>query len=365
MRQLCAFVCSNSNIARYLQRYQQANELAELHVKMECATRWSGLFSCMTRFDELRESLPVMQEMGEVKALSSKVTDFLQPAFFLRLKGYLEVLSELNRLSEFYQTQKFPVGCFVPLLTGHLHQYFQPSMMDSAYIASLKKAFLKSVETRMLKCLSEPSSTFLQAAVLHPGVCSGLVGLGFVEQGVIDGAFDNVVDQAVLLAENDSVRPLLLGALAIYRGQLPRGEAPKVNISSLKESGSYFGVSHMSFWRGVVWTDPKTNKKATPNAEFLGSLAGVASMLLALPAAEAVDEFAFSSSGATFTKGRASMAPPTLEQVTVIRMYIRNRGFRMTDVQRFLDKALSTRPEEAEGEALRASEAAPGGSTIK
>lgn len=48
----------------------------------------------------------------------------------------------------------------------------------------------------------------------------------------------------------------------------------------------------------------------------------------AFPAGEAVDEFTFSSSGLTFSKGRASMDPLTLEQVTVIRMFIRNMDFR-------------------------------------
>ena len=47
-------------------------------------------------------------------------------------------------------------------------------------------------------------------------------------------------------------------------------------------------------------------------------------MLLAQPAGESVDEFAFSSSGMTLTKERTCLAQMTVEMLTVIRMYIRN-----------------------------------------
>jgi hypothetical protein len=43
--------------------------------------------------------------------------------------------------------------------------------------------------------------------------------------------------------------------------------------------------------------------------------------------AEAIDEAAISAAGQTFTKFRTAMSPVTLEQVTVVRMFIRRKGF--------------------------------------
>src|SRR3990167_9836957 len=53
----------------------------------------------------------------------------------------------------------------------------------------------------------------------------------------------------------------------------------------------------------------------------------VLQMMLSLPAGESHDEFVFSDTGCTFTKGCASLSHERLEQVTMITMFIRNFGW--------------------------------------
>jgi hypothetical protein len=48
--------------------------------------------------------------------------------------------------------------------------------------------------------------------------------------------------------------------------------------------------------------------------------------LLSQPVAEAIEEAAISVAGQTFTKFRTAMSPVKLEQVTVVRMFIRRKG---------------------------------------
>ena len=79
---------------------------------------------------------------------------------------------------------------------------------------------------------------------------------------------------------------------------------------------------------------------ASAAGNYLGLLLPVASMLLALPAGESVDEFVFSSSGRTHTKDRNRMSPARLEQITVLVMFIRNFGWSLDKFHAWVVKAL-------------------------
>jgi hypothetical protein len=74
----------------------------------------------------------------------------------------------------------------------------------------------------------------------------------------------------------------------------------------------------------------------------LASLIPVASMLLALPAGEAHNEFVFSCSGRVLTRDRNSMSPMRLEQLTVLVMFIRNFGWSQRKLMQWFREALAT-----------------------
>jgi hypothetical protein len=81
----------------------------------------------------------------------------------------------------------------------------------------------------------------------------------------------------------------------------------------------------MLFWRSVA-------KGNHPKARSLSFMLPVAAMLLAHPAGESIDEFAFSTSGRILSKERNRLAPQTVEKLTVIRMFINNFGMSYEDL---------------------------------
>jgi hypothetical protein len=117
-------------------------------------------------------------------------------------------------------------------------------------------------------------------------------------------------------------------ALQKYKAWLSEGvpdSMPIVVIFQLKVSGSFAGVDPLMFWKEIAGDRTNANK-------FGGSfLLPVASMVLALPAGESVDEFTFSSTQRTLTASRNSLSPTHLEQITVVRMFIRNFGWSPQD----------------------------------
>ncbi len=162
---------------------------------------------------------------------------------------------------------------------------------------------------------SGPSS-FVLSGIFHPGVAKVLISS--FDAKFVESVFDAVLEQAEML-DSESV-PFVKPSLQAYRKLINNisGPVPAVSLPALTSTqGSFYGFNHMEFWRSVA-----TNQM--PQSRHLQSLVPIAAMLLAVPAAEAVDEFAFSSAGSILTKGRVSMLPQTLEQVTVIRRFIQS-----------------------------------------
>ncbi len=317
MALMCSFIAANGNIMKSLHRYQVAHALAELHVILANDTRWSGRYKAINRVIELAESIVALLEVPEVKALQVRVPDFLSEEYFTRLRGYRVLLKELNDVTTFYETQRFPVGCFVPLLTIYLLDKFAPSVMDPPYVVELKREVFASLERRM-SCLSEVNN-FLLAALLHPGVCGFLLTSKRVSASLMDTAFEKIVSQAELI--DADATELVRAALGLYRKKhLPTGVVPSIDISEISKDGLFWGCNHMVLWKSIA-------NGSHSKASQLQAIVPVGSMLLAVPASEAVDEFTFSSSGQTLTKGRYCLSAMTIEQVTVLRMFIRNKGF--------------------------------------
>jgi hypothetical protein len=186
--------------------------------------------------------------------------------------------------------------------------------MEGAYLAELMSSLKFALDKHMIQPILKTKNNFLLAALLHPGVASFLISSKCVPSYVLDECWEGIASEVLLIAppeDVETVRLFVCAALKAYRMLLPVGELPPIDIAALMEDGSYFGFSHMSFWKSVALG-------VHPKSQFLACLLPVASMLLAQPASEAVDEFAFSSAGRTLTIDQNSLAATTVEQITVI-----------------------------------------------
>lgn len=111
-------------------------------------------------------------------------------------------------------------------------------------------------------------------------------------------------------------------------------------------SGQYRGVQALEWW---------CTQRNVSQTRWLDQLSGVAAMMLSLPAGESHDEFVFSDTGRTFSKGRASLSHERLEQVTMITMLIRNFGWNPSTLSAWVAEVLQKNPQ-----LLKGSTAPPG-----
>ena len=169
---VATFIAANGNIRRELSSHQRIDELSELSLFLYNETRWESRYKVVKRFEELKESIVEIfnkiDQLGEMKQI---VDDFLEDSFFSRLSSYLCFLREMNQISLFYQTQRFPTGCFVPLIILHLMNISTPNKaMDPPFLFSFKETLQSAVKYYMFEPILEENNNFLKASLLHPGI---------------------------------------------------------------------------------------------------------------------------------------------------------------------------------------------------
>ncbi len=277
----------------------------------------------------------MLERLPLVTELRMKVADFLRAAFFVRLGQYLPYLRSMNDVSLLFQTQSFPTGCVVPLCVRYLQKLMEPSSDEVVpkFLADFKSSFSNAVETAMAGPLFEKSNCFLKASLFHPGIAPFLPC--FVPEHVLEECWEAIAcDMEAISTKNLDYSSLSLSKYRKWIKSLCVLPMPDVVLALLKDGGFYAGYRPLEFWQAIA-----NNREMIAN-EFGGSfLLPVVSMVLALPAGESVDEFTFSSSQRTVTKDRNRLSPTHIEQITVIRMFIRNFGWSPTQLGVWLEEA--------------------------
>lgn len=82
---------------------------------------------------------------------------------------------------------------------------------------------------------------------------------GSIPADVVTAYWDGIVEEALLLVgadQRETERLFLNGALSAYRGLIPTGDLPPIDIADLnadlKTNGKYFGINPMSFWQSLA-----------------------------------------------------------------------------------------------------------------
>jgi hypothetical protein len=154
---------------------------------------------------------------------------------------------------------------------------------------------------------------------LHPGVFAYLKWSPLVSPFILDGVAQGIMAEGVMI--NKDAKDFMQPAFGMYEKAITvLQDASQVDLRGIIASdGSFLGQNHLGYWKSIV-----ENKIA--GAHFLASLVPVAALLLAQPAAEAIDESSFSAAGQILTKHRVSLSPVTV-QATIVKVFIRRRGF--------------------------------------
>ena len=255
----------------------------------------------------------------------------------------------MNSASLLYQTLRFPVGVFVPLVVYHFQVVTRPSGMDAGFMQVMKSELLNAVNTRMTsRVFTVPEddgkpSNFLLASFFHPGVLAALIHHGVMTNDLLDSCMKGIVSQSQVLDDDSEL--FVQGALKVYLHGVrihSNRDPGVVDCKAIAAEGVYNGFSLLQFWRSVLGLDEPLEiaiQLFGTKLHHLRNLVRVCSMLAAVPASEAVDEGVFSSTGNALTKLRNCLSPTTLEQVTVVRMYIRKFGGSPNDIQMWMAEA--------------------------
>jgi hypothetical protein len=141
---------------------------------------------------------------------------------------------------------------------------------------------------------------------LHPGVFAYLKWSPLVSPFILDGVAQGIMAEGVMI--NKDAKDFMQPAFGMYEKAITvLQDASQVDLRGIIASdGSFLGQNHLGYWKSIV-----ENKIA--GAHFLASLVPVAALLLAQPAAEAIDESSFSAAGQILTKHRVSLSPVTVE----------------------------------------------------
>lgn len=341
------FVQSNLTISDALKIYQVANDIEELTVVLGNDTRWEGDLLCLRRAIAMRDSLAQLNTLKAVESFRRQVPDFLTSSFFERLEDYCRVMEPLNLASKLFQTRAFPTGCLVPAVVFALYDELDVCEPEKPHIQDLKLKLQDRMKHRVLwivqhevgcpegACQCHPS-LFLRSALLHPGAWAWLKKKKLIDEDLQRRVQEAVIDESLNLCKvppnlneadlskhrtREKVRLKL--SMEEYLDGVERLEPEKeFPWTELLKTGSISGESHMEFWRRIACSPPDQNS-------YMKGLLGVAALLLALPASEAVDESTFSSTGGTLTKFRVTLRAEVIEQMTVVRMFVLSNGISM------------------------------------
>lgn len=333
----CQHVSGNWALLNYIHYFRRMNDLSELVIVLQNDTRWEGRFKVLCRMLELKDELKqafgqTEQPLPFVVQQREHVDDFLEDPFFDRLSAYKTLFGHINDVSRLYQTKRFPTGCLVPLCCYYLKRCFIVNAeQDTPYCADLKRSLGNAVEIHLCEPVLKRANNFLKAALFHPGVARTLPN--FVEKQVLEDCWESIVNDGSALQCRKRSFALGLGAyqedVIAVRIELEslHMDMPSF-MSDLKKSGAVNGITALGYWGDIVTQGDDLSKE-------ISFIAPVAAMLLALPAGEAIDESTFSGTGHLVSNQRASMAPATVEMVTIIRMFIRTFQWSPQDVEQW------------------------------
>lgn len=341
---MISFVVGNSTINASLRIYQFTNELCALQLVMANDTRWDGELRAIERALELKDSLPVLTGIREYVKWSERVLDFLQASYFRRLQSYVPLLQLMRSASKLYQSQKYPTGCFVPLMVDELCRACIRLEQEQEHVVELKDS-MRSVLQKRLSYILEPANgstnPFLMAAALHPGVWATLRVRKAVSEAVQQATIEGICVESKNVMGDDDAHEMIESVLTKGAYQNVVMELEKtinaddaLNFDVIVGTGELCSVQHLKFWKSVV---DKVHKKHMT----LQLLVPTAAVLLALPASEAIDETVFSRTGRILSKHRTSLSDPNVERMTVIRMFVENSGLSIMQLNRWVKRALA------------------------
>ncbi len=328
-------VSYSANVNTTLQAYQDVNEISSVALYIYSETRWEGRVQLLECALKLRKSLPCLKLFAASQKIGTDCPEFLEELFFVRLAMYQQA-SQCSAGSVAHVSDAPLSGRSLVLLAYHeTAKSFAPSL-DLAAEAPVETTFREAIHAVIKEYLVAPLScranAFAKAAIFHPDICR-LLQHELLSKAVFEACAAVVKKDIDALSGEGTITTQMTHLIfdRYLESCKNRPAAVFLGIDKLKQNGLYGSTDALTYWRDI----------GRDIGNPFSSLIPIASMMLALPAGEAHNEFVFSCSGRILSRDRAAMSAVRLEQVTVLVMFIRNFGWSQHQLMEWVKRGMA------------------------
>lgn len=351
---LVAIVRPNAQLRAEVLRVAEKVGIEKLELIAANITRWEGRYSALKRFLELREALMKVHEKHffdpfVARAKGSFPEDFMSESYFRRLGAYKDLLERFHKISKAGQSQTEPTLSCVPHWIWSMEPLLSPSNADSAVIQTLKSDLLRSCKKRMSVFVAISFDDSGEVNVLPNAIKAALLDPRHsheVQQRLnmpeLCAARDGVVADTLLLYQNENLHNAIEQSMVGVFDTL---------MGCLRSARGYQG-SALKWWRELK---AKPDEAMVYSHYFLS-----ARIFLSMPAGSSPSECVFSSTTDMVTKKRNCLGDDTLEQMTIVRHYVRSPWYKFDVLAKKMEAEAEKRNKRDAGVRARAAAEAEG-----
>ena len=316
---LVAIVRATPNLRNEMSLAAEKSAIDDLELIAANITRWEGRFNALSRFLEMKEALIKMHhkkcfEPFVDKSKNSFPADFLQPPFIQRLNSYKDLLERFHLISIAGQSQSEPTLSCVAHWVWSMEEILTENAADSSIMKSLKADLLHSWDRRM--------SVFVKIETDDDGEVSVLPNA--IKAGILDARHSNEVQKRLSKDELVYVRDAIIDDTltmcqkqSLHKPVRSAMEGSWEGLLSLLSGATAYEGTCLAWWRELKNSGEEA---ASVYVHFFRSVR----IFLSMPAGSSPSECVFSSTTDMVTKKRNSLGDDTLEQMTIVRHFLRS-----------------------------------------
>jgi hypothetical protein len=316
---LVGIVRASLNLRKELAVAAGKVEIDSLELIAVNITGWEGRCSALKRFLELQAALVKVQSKGTFAPFIEKSKnrfpkDFLQPSFFQRWSSYKGLLERFHKISKAGQSQTEPTLSCVPHWVWSMEEDLKGNDADSPVMENLKADLLVSWEKRMSVFVEIQTDGDGDVTVMPNAIKAGILDprhslevQKWLSPSELVAVRDGIISDTLLLCQNENLHVAIKSAM---KGVFD------VLLERLRDAARYAGPC-LSWWRDL-------KSKSTDDAAVFNHFFRVARIFLSMPAGGTPSESVFSSTTDMVTKKRNALGDDTLEQMTIVRHFVRS-----------------------------------------
>jgi hypothetical protein len=346
-----AVVRGNTQLRNEVSEQAVKKGIPDLEMIAANLTRWEGRYKALERFIELIPALQRVLAKGYLKVIVEKAQksfpiDFLLDPFARRLKSYADLLSRFHKMSKAGQSQTEPTLACVPHWIWEMERLLGPDEEDGSFLSTLKKDLFQACQDRMSVFVRLEEDVdgditvvpnAIKAALLHPRHSHEVQGRFSIVQ--LSAVTEAIVADTLTMFEKEAeaVRDAIESSM---RTSFPA-------LLSLLKDGATTRRSALGWWQDLKTDAPR-------HGNIFCNFFLSARIFLSMPAGGAPSECTFSATTDMVTKKRNRLGDDTLEQMTVVRHYVRSPAYKFNAFSEKMRTHAAARAEAEAGARARA-----------